>query len=160
MFGKKGNDYVFKIGQKDSISQLTAEQAFSLFEAQAEEKACPVSEQFDAVYQLIKKQLFSSDIKIKNDKERLKVYDKIKVISQSKTLNDDYLKDLMKIVKTDNISGYELRFINQLTPKEYLKLPQTITQEYLSRCIWADSKVDEGEETLILSEEIDGLTNE
>lgn len=160
MFGKKGNDYVFKIGQKNSISQLTAEQAFSLFEAQAEENAYPVSEQFDAVYQLIKKQLFSSDIKIKNDKERLKVYDKIKVISQSKTLNDDYLKDLMKVVKTDNISGYELRFINQLTPKEYLKLPQTITQEYLSRCIWADSKVDEGEETLILSEEIDGLTNE
>ena len=160
MFGKKGNDYVFKIGQKNSISQLTAEQAFSLFEAQAEENAYPVSEQFDAVYQLIKKQLFSSDIKIKNDKERLKVYDKIKVISQSKTLNDDYLKDLMKVVKTDNISGYELRFINQLSPKEYLKLPQTITQEYLSRCIWADSKVDEGKETLILSEEIDGLTNE
>ena len=66
----------------------------------------------------------------------------------------------MKVVKTDNISGYELRFINQLSPKEYLKLPQTITQEYLSRCIWADSKVDEGKETLILSEEIDGLTNE
>ena len=64
------------------------------------------------------------------------------------------IEDIKKRLKVPNLT-----FV-VMPEKEYLKLPQTITQEYLSRCIWADSKVDEGKETLILSEEIDGLTNE
>nr|MBP7473525.1 hypothetical protein [Prevotella sp.] len=64
------------------------------------------------------------------------------------------LFDLMSVVKADALSGYEIRFINQLAIKDIDKLPKKISAEYIARIIITQNKVDDSEETLILSEEL------
>lgn len=155
MFGKKGNDYVFKIGKSnDVIVSLTAEEALSLFEAQRSENSVQLSKKFDKVYQNVKTQLFTNDVPDKKEKERLNALDKIKVILVKKAVSTDYLRDLITVINSDALSGYENRFINQLKPKDYFKLPERITQDYLNRLIATKNKVSEGEESVILTEEI------
>jgi len=51
MFGKKGNDFVFKIASGNEITMLNAELALSMFEAQQNEPPFAVDESFDASYQ-------------------------------------------------------------------------------------------------------------
>jgi hypothetical protein len=71
-----------------------------------------------------------------------------------KAVNVDYLKDLITVINNDALSDYENRFINQLKPKDYSKLPEVIAQDYLDRIITTKNKVSEGEESVILTEEI------
>jgi len=155
LFGKKGNDFVFKIGSKSAAPvMISAEEAFSLFSAKREEVPVDLSAYFDVTYQKVKASLFSSDVKDRNEKDILNAVSKIKVLQKSKLLSADYLFDLMAVVKADALSGYEIRFINQLSLKDATKLPQKITAEYLARIIITQNKVDDSEETLILSEEL------
>jgi hypothetical protein len=155
MFGKKGNDFVFKMG--DSMSEpisLTAEEALMLFEAKETELPYETSKGFDKIYQNVKAHLFRNVQNDKNEKERLNAMAKIKVIRQVGVISGDYLHDLMSVIESDALSGFELRYINQLTSKEYSKLPKEIEQEYLNRIITTVGRVDEGDEALILAEEI------
>lgn len=155
MFGRKGNDFVFKMGNTVTAPvMLSAEDALSLFSAERKEIPVDLSADFDAVYQKVKLSLFSSDIKNRNEKEILNAVSKIKVLQKSKLLSADYLYDLMRVIKADALSGFEIRYINQLTSKQATMLPQKISPEYLSRIIFAQNKVDDSEETLILSEEL------
>jgi len=155
MFGRKGNDFVFKIGNAKAVPvMIPAEEAIALFEAEKSEVPVDLSTDFDAVYQKVKASLFHSDVTEKNDKEQLKALDKIKVLIKNKLLPKDYLIDMVQVIKADALSGYEIRYINQLVLKDADKLIKKITPEYLARIIYRENKVDEGEETLILSEEL------
>ncbi|MDD4400097.1 MAG: C-terminal helicase domain-containing protein, partial [Dysgonamonadaceae bacterium] len=155
MFGKKGNDFVFKIGSKTELPiMISAEEALSLFLAETKEKPVDLSKDFDDVYQRVKASLFRSDVKDRNEKDILNAVSKIKVLQKAKLLSSDYLFDLLSVVKADALSGYEIRFINQLALKDVAKLPKKITTEYLARIIITQNKVDDSEETLILSEEL------
>lgn len=73
---------------------------------------------------------------------------------KSQLLPKDYLSDLVQVIKMDALSGYEIRYINQLILKDADKLIKQISPEYLARIINTQNRVDEGEETLILSEEL------
>lgn len=155
MFGRKGDDFVFKIGDASNPpAMISAEEAISLFEADINEKPVDLSKNFDAVYQLVKSSLFSSEVKDRNEKEQINALAKIKVLMSRQALSKDYLEDLAQVVRADALSGYEIRFINQLMPKDAPKLPLKISAEYLARIIGYQNKVDDGEETLILSEEL------
>lgn len=155
MFGRKGDDFVFKIGDASNPpAMISAEEAISLFEADINEKPVDLSKNFDAVYQLVKSSLFSSEVKDRNEKEQINALAKIKVLMSKQALSKDYLEDLAQVVRADALSGYEIRFINQLMPKDAPKLPLKISAEYLARIIGYQNKVDDGEETLILSEEL------
>ena len=155
LFGKKGNDFVFKIGNSDGlVVQLTAEEALGLFEAETAEQPSALSEDFEVSYQLTKSRLFSSDVQDKNEKSRLDAMRKVKVMLNHKALPKDYLKDLMMVIEKDGLSGYELRFINSLRPADYPKLPEQIDEYYISRIIETCNHVDEGEESIILAEEL------
>ena len=155
MFGKKGNDFVFKLGNKNGqVVQLTAEQAIGLFEADQDEKPASLSENFDTAYQITKAQLFGSETQDKNEKIRLEAMQKVKVMLNKKALPTDYLKDLMKAIQSDGLSGFELRFINKLKPSEYTKLPEQIDKYYINRIIETCNHVDDGEESIILAEEL------
>ena len=155
MFGKKGNDFVFKIGNDEGFFvQLTAEEAFGLFEAEESEQPATLSNSFEPAYQLTKAHLFSSDVKDKNERIRLEAMQKIKVMLNCKSLPVDYLKDLMKVIQSDGLSGYELRYINQLKPSDYHKLPNQIDEYYINRIIETCNHVDDGEEAIILAEEL------
>jgi len=155
LFGKKGNDFVFKIGSKSIAPvMISSEEALSLFTAKREEEPIDLSKDFDKVYQKVKSSLFCSDVKDRNEKDILKAVSKIKLLQNNKLLSADYLFDLMSVVKADALSGFEIRFINQLALKDATKLPKKIKAEYLARIILAQNRVDDSEETLILSEEL------
>ena len=154
-FGKKGNDFVFKIGSKDETpTMLPAEEALALFKADKDEQPVELSKDFDEVYQRVKSSLFKNEVQERNDKELVNAVAKIKVLTKAKILPKDYLCDLKTVIKADALSGYEIRFINQLTLKDAALLPQKITPEYIARIVSSQNKVDDGEETLIMSEEL------
>lgn len=154
-FGRKGDDFVFKIGDIANVPvMISAEEAIALFEADKEEVPVDLSEQFDEIYQKVKSSLFSSDVKGKNEKDLLNALAKVKVLINKKVAPKDYLADLLRVIEADALSGYEIRLINQLTLKEVDKLMKQISIEYLARIISAQNKVDESEETLILTEEL------
>ncbi|WP_369991996.1 helicase-related protein [Phocaeicola sartorii] len=156
LFGKKGNDFVFKIGMNDIDIplMLTSEQALNLFEATAEEKPVAVDKQFDKIYQHIKLHLYRSIAKDENEKSRLEAFDKLKLWMKTKALPKDYLNDLLVILQNDGLTGEEVRFINKQTSKTTDKVMEKITQDYLNRIVDKMNKVEEGDEILILAEQL------
>lgn len=155
MFGRKGDDFVFKIGDTMTTPvMIPAEEAIALFEAEKDEKPVDLSHGFDVVYQKVKASLFSGDVTERNEKDLLNALAKIKILMKNQLLPKDYLSDLIQVIKADALSGYEIRYINQLAPKDAEKLPLQISTEYLARIINSQNKVDDNEETLILSEEL------
>ena len=155
MFGRKGDDFVFKIGDTTNTPvMIPAEEAIALFEAKKEEEPADLSNDFDATYQRVKASLFNSDVSERNEKDILNALAKIKIFKREQYLSKDYLEDLIQVIKTDALSGYEIRYITQLAPKDAGKLPLKISTEYLARIIATQNKVDNSEETLILSEEL------
>ena len=155
MFGRKGDDFVFKIGDiMTTPVMIPAEEAIALFEAEKDEKPVDLSHGFDVVYQKVKASLFSGDVTERNEKDLLNALAKIKILLKNQLLPKDYLSDLIQVIKADALSGYEIRYINQLAPKDAAKLPLQISTEYVARIINSQNKVDDNEETLILSEEL------
>lgn len=155
MFGRKGDDFVFKIGDAETAPvMIPAEEAVALFEAEKNEEPVNLSGDFDSIYQRVKASLFRSDSTGRNEKELLNALVKVKLFINKQLLPKDYLDDLRQVVQADALSGYEIRYINQLAVKDAAKLPRKISAEYLARVIIAQNKVDDSEETLILSEEL------
>lgn len=154
IFGKKGNDYVFKMSDGENIKQLTSEEALDLFSAVSTESGVKLSKDFYRKYNHVKEHLFSSEDKAVKEKDLLNAVNKLKVIYKNDILPKDYVKDLIKATSKDCLSGYELRVINQLKPEEYKELENKITSDYIKRIFDTRKKIDEGEEILILSEEI------
>lgn len=155
VFGRKGDDFIFKIGDSSSAPMMIpAEEAIALFDAETNEKPVDLSKNFDALYQKVKGSLFSSDVTEHKEKELINALAKIKILIKNQLLPKDYLADLTQVIKADALSGYEIRYINQLAPKDATKLPQKISAEYLTRIIINQNKADDSEETLILSEEL------
>ncbi|WP_240054247.1 hypothetical protein, partial [Bacteroides uniformis] len=62
--------------------------------------------------------------------------------------------DLLAALDAEALSGYEVRFINQMKPSEIQKLFKEIPADYLMRLLEAQAKVGEGNETLIITEEL------
>ncbi len=153
LFGKKGEDFVFKIsdGSADPI-MLAAEEAFALFEAKPEEEPFETSEQFERVYQKVKRALFKSETKNNNDKNIIKAIQKLKAIETK--LPEDYYTDLMDALDSEALAGFEVRFINHLKPSETDKLLREIPSDYVMRLLATEARVGEGDETLIISEEL------
>ena len=133
---------------------IPAEEAIALFEAEKCEEPVDLSPHFDAVYQKVKASLFRSDVTERNEKDLINALAKVKVLIKNQQLPKDYLADLAQVIKADALSGYEIRYINQLALKDAAKLPLKISAEYLVRLINSQNKVDDSEETLILSEEL------
>lgn len=154
--GKKGNDFVFKLGLHDDINpiSISAEDAFGLFEADENEKPLAVSNQFEPVYQAVKARLFKDTVDTEAERSRREAFSIIKAWMKNKILSSDYLEDLLLLMRNDGLTGEEVRFINKLSIKDADKLPKKITPDYIKRCIIKMNAVDEGEETLILAEEI------
>ena len=107
LFGKKGTDFVFKLGHSaaEQPTMLTAEQALSLFEANIDEEAFETSKGFDAVYQNVKLYLFRGTTADKNEKERINALAKVKLVKLSKCVDSDYIEDLVRAIEMDALSG-------------------------------------------------------
>ena len=156
LFGKKGNDFVFKIGNStnEPPMMLTAEQALGLFEAEESEMPVKEDNDFDRIYQYVKMHLFQGGKPDEDEKSQLKARDKIDLWTDNEVLPKDYLKDLLTVLDNGGLTGEEIRFINKQTSKTAEKVMERITQEYLNRVTEKISKVSEGDETLILAEQL------
>ena len=58
------------------------------------------------------------------------------------------------ILQNDGLTGEEVRFINKQTSKTTDKVMEKITQDYLNRIVDKMNKVEEGDEILILAEQL------
>jgi len=156
LFGKKGNDFVFKIGGSthEAPVMLTSEQALSLFEAAESEEPVKVDEAFDKVYQYVKTRLFHGGKSDVDEKSQTKARDKIYIWTDKAVLPKDYLEDLLSVLDNGGLTGEEIRFINKQTTKTADKVMERISQEYLNRVVEKIGKISEGDETLILAEQL------
>lgn len=102
MFGRKGDDFVFKIGDTmNNPVMVSAEEAISLFDADKSEQPVDFTSDFDVVYQKVKVSLFSSDVTERNEKELINALAKVKVLMKNQLLPKDYLSDLAQVIKAD-----------------------------------------------------------
>ena len=155
VFGKKSNDYVFKLGISDTeVVSLTPEEAISLFEATVFEQPEKVSSTYDAVYQNVKRKLFEISKDDKVEKAKREAIDKINAMLRMEIIDADYLNDLKEVIELDGLSGHSIRFINNLKMKDCISLPKQIEQNYINRMIKLSREIDLGSEVLILSEEL------
>ena len=133
---------------------LAAEQAFSLFEAEESEEPVTMDKGYDKVYQYVKKRLFQNGKSDEYEKSQIKARDRIDLWIENKVLPQDYLEDLLKVLDDGGLTGEEIRFINKQTTKSADKVTERISQEYLNRVRTKINKVSEGDETLILAEQL------
>ncbi len=155
VFGKKSNDYVFKIGVNvDDVLSLTPQDAVELFEATVFEQPEQVSSKYDAIYQQVKRKLFEVSKDDKVEKAKREALDKIKTWMPLGIISRDYLNDLKEVIDMDGLSGHSIRFINNLKLDDCGTLPEQIEQSYINRMIKVAREVDLGNEVLILSEEL------
>ena len=160
VFAKKGNDYVFKLGDKDfEIKLLDRLNSLQLLTASINEKPEKVSGDFDSTYQEIKKNLFRSTEKTKLDKSDGDVYNKLLKLQELYPDEKDYLEDLEYVVKNLRAlpGGYAkyIRNINLNDKGKIIKnLKEKINSLYLTKKIQTANDVDEGEESLIVAEEL------
>jgi superfamily II DNA/RNA helicase len=161
VFGKKGNDFVFRLAQSSEKSHpLSPEEALKIFEAGLSEQAVKTSEQFEAMYEKVKADLFKRNTQVPNEKLKRDVLDRLEVIQQNQNGSiKDYLGDLTDVINLDGLPRHYLKFLNQVKTDAAETIPQKISQHYISTILKSARSVDEGEELLILSEEFINQTN-
>lgn len=156
VFGKKGNDFVFRLGtsQKEE-TPVSPVLAFQLFDARITEVPQKVSESYEAIYEFIKSNLFKNKTQFQTEKLKREIKDKIDlVIKDNQFPHIDYLKDLLSVIELDALPRHYMRFINKLKVTDFEKLLSEISHRYLTIILTRASSVDEGKETLIISEEL------
>jgi len=155
VFGKKGNDFVFRMaGSPKESHLLPPEEAIKLFEAVYSENPVKVSGNFEKLYEKVKADLFKRNTQVPNEKLKRDVLDRVEVIKQKCSGNlKDYLADLTEVIKLDGLPRHYMKFLNQVKTGAGETIPQKITSHYISAILKSARSVDEGEELLILSEE-------
>jgi superfamily II DNA or RNA helicase len=155
VFGKKGNDFVFRLaGSPKESHLLPPEEAIKLFEAAYSENPVKVSENFEMLYEKVKTDLFKRNTQVPNEKLKRDVLDRLEVIKQKCEGNlKDYLSDLTDVIHLDGLPRHYLKFLNQVRTGAAETIPQKIAPHYISAILKSARSVDEGEELLILSEE-------
>ena len=99
--------------------------------------------------------LFRSIDGKKNDLQ-MEVFRKIQCLIKLFPQFRVYLNDLAEVVKINGISGYDLREIKKMQCNDAKKLPELVSQRYLHKVLSQAKTIEEGHETVILSEELQG----
>ncbi len=156
IFGKKGNDFVFRLGHSAmDVKPLAPHEALSLFQAKPTESAQKVSSEFGPIYDSVKSLLFFKNGRTQTEKLKSEVKNKINLVIKDILFSDiDYLKDLLAVIELDSLPKHYMRLINKIKVSEFDQLPDEITQRYISTILSTAAKVDAGTETLIISEEL------
>ncbi|MDD2300650.1 MAG: helicase-related protein [Proteiniphilum sp.] len=160
VFGKKGEDFAFRLGldPSDSIT-LSPQEALSLFHASESEKPQCVSDSFDAIYQNAKANMYVKQSITAQTGKRAKTLNKLKAMIGATPLYKDYLQDLYSVAKDLNsLPDGVYHSINQIHAdtlnSDVESLMKLVPHSYLNTIILAARKIDDGAETLILAEEL------
>lgn len=160
VFGKKGEEYAFKFASKagDCMSLGIAD-AMNLFEAKTSENAKKETSGFEDIYKGICAKLFSKRTEVALDRGKTETIDKIRVLKEKLPGHRDYLEDLLHILK--DLDALPDRFAKQLRAIDLKNIDEDLKEfrdevphNYLTSIIDREKCVDEGKETLILSEEL------
>lgn len=160
VFGKKGDDFSFRLGEDLQNSHaLTPEEALNLFKADQSESSKELSAAFDAIYQNVKANMYISPNITAATGKRAEHLNKLKAMIKEETPYKDYLQDLYTVGKELNSlpDGVYLAIkdIHQDSLiKDIQKLMELIPHHYLNTMIKNARKIDEGAESLILAEEL------
>jgi superfamily II DNA or RNA helicase len=161
VFGKKGEEYVFKLGLSNTEMEVLAPQeALTLFYAESTEKSLPVSDGFYDIYQFVKANLFIKKAKIPYDKGRRELLNKLTLLKKNAPAKKDYLEDLVFVVdKLDALPARFARIIRQISLNHggnalVQELEREIPHGYLSDIMERARRVEEGDEQLIFAEEL------
>ncbi len=127
-------------------------------EARVDEQSYKLSSSFIPRFTELKHTMFTHEAESEKDKTKRDALDKVRFIVQSGKCDRDYLEDLMTAIQHDSISGYSLRRINRLKPKDFETLPDLISREYVTAALRAYDNVSLGTETLIIAEEMQNIT--
>lgn len=160
IFGKKGENYAFKfaVDPKEYISISPAD-AIELFEAELSEKPEKTTKNFNLIYQPLKDNLFVKKTDIPYDKGITEAINKIDVLVEKLPQKKNYLEDLRYVLKTldalPDRFAKQIRAISEKTLREDVEaLEKEVTHHYLAEIMEKARNVEEGEETLILAEEL------
>jgi superfamily II DNA/RNA helicase len=159
VFGRKGNDYVFKHGiDSIEVNTIKTKDALDYFEAEVSEEPRKVSAAFEDIYQNVKANLFTKKSQIPFDKGRRDATNKLLLIKEKIPHKKDYIEDLIFVIqKLDALPERFARMIRSLSmnklDQEFNELEKAIPHRYLINIVNAARKVEEGEECLIFAEE-------
>lgn len=159
VFARKGQDYKFKLGTQDDDISINAHTAIQLFEAEMSEPAHKVSESFETIYQRLKSTLFERKTQVSSDKGRQEAKGVLQALSKLTTRYKDYCRDILFVIQTlDSLPEYHLKLIRALDvtrPDDALaELQKEVPPTYLNVMLDMARTIEEGEESIILSEEL------
>jgi superfamily II DNA or RNA helicase len=161
VFGKKGNDSVFALQEKNSDSQIVSvEQALPLFLSNKSEKSYEVNKDFSETLALIRETLFSKNAVPQIKGRRQKAIEKLNAIKANFPSLANYSKDLIKIIRDyDDISEgalkdlAELRVSPEATLKERLNL--IISESVVRNTLSKAERSDTAQEVILMVQEHD-----
>jgi len=159
VFGRKGDDYKFKLGMDEDDVALSAEVALSLFASGVGEKPSIVSPGFEKAYQRLKSALFERKTQVSSDKGKREALAVVEALIPNSIKHKDYLRDIALVIKTlDALPDYFLKKLRNLDlrkPDQALdELKQELPESYLSIMIETARRIEDSDEAIILAEEL------
>lgn len=159
VFGRKGPEYKFKLGNSEQDITLPPAEAIELFTAETSEKSVKVSDSFAEIYTRLKNNLFERKTQLTSDKGKRDTVAALQILNSSQPKYKDYINDLLNvIVNLDSLPDYfmkRIRAIDLDDPDMGIKqLINELPHEYVTVMLDKAQKIEEGEEVLILSEEL------
>lgn len=160
VFGKKGEDFAFRLGIDANHSiALSPQDAIMLFQALETEMPKAVSDAFDAIYQNAKSNMYAKQSVSAQTGKRAKTLNKLKALISAASQYKDYLQDLYTVAKElnslpDGVYHNISRINADNLQQDIESLMTLVPHTYLNTIIQNARKIDEGAETLILAEEL------
>ncbi len=161
VFGRKGSDYSFKMGlTANDVVPITTSEAINLFSADKDEKAENVSDIFEPIYQNAKEHLFARKSEVAKDKGILDALNKIEELISLLPDKKEYFEDLKYVIKElDALPKKITKQIRAISKETYQEdvagLIKEVPHRYIIEILDKAESIDEGEETLILAEELE-----
>lgn len=160
-FARKGNDHVFKIETEEGeIKDISPEEAFGYIKAEEGENGYALSASFNSHFHKLKESLFVHESDGEQAKSKREALERVKIIRKDGVCNGAYIEDLLTAIEHDTLSGYSLRRINQLKKSEFAMLPTIVENSYVQAALNSLDNVSDGEEMLIIAEEIQNVSDE
>lgn len=162
IFAEKGEEYKFMLAhspdEEDHVV-LTPEEALQIFKASKAEKAKKLSSSFEAIYQALKKNLFTRKTDVPKSRSTAQAITQIEYLLKNSSKNQDYLKNLLTVAKDlDGLSSGHIKQIKNIGVDDHSRaiseLKKIVKPSYIQAIIRASQKVEEGDEKLILAQEI------
>ena len=160
LYAKKGEESIFRFMNKsDKFKSMPVDHYLRLFKANKNEKSLKVSDHFQKTYAKASSNLFSKNQITAMDKGKKQAVDKLISVKQKIKGQDEYINDLIYIIeKLDGLPRNSLKMIRNMRlsylDSDLKELKKLVSENYIKKIIIKASLIDQGEEKLIISEEV------